>query len=72
MPMTPSKRAELLKAEDAYRYAKSGLNSQEGLERITGQAKQLFEEIGRQGSEVNGTGSISIEHEISFQYGDRL
>jgi hypothetical protein len=72
IPMTPSKRAEILKSEDAYRYEKSGLNSQEGLDRINEQVKQLFNEIARHCGEINGTGSISIEHEINFQYREQV
>ena len=72
VPMTPAKRVEILKAEDTYRYAKSGLNTEQGLFSIVEKVKALFEEIARHCQEVNDASGNLIEHEINFEYRKQL
>lgn len=67
VPMTPTKRAQILQAEDAYRSAKSRVSSDEGLSAIFANIKQLFSEIARQCSELPSGGRLSIETEIDLR-----
>jgi hypothetical protein len=66
-PMTPARRAEILKAEDAYRYDKSGMSSSEGMAKISSKVEELFQEIEGQCEEVNGYGHLQIRHESTFE-----
>jgi hypothetical protein len=70
MPMTPAKRAEILKAEDSYRWDKSQMNSSQGLEKISLKVKELFVEIERHCAEVNAASHLQIEHETQYAPGN--
>jgi hypothetical protein len=65
-PLTPAKRAEVLKAEDEYRFNKSSMNSQRGLELIQKKLFGLFKEIERQCTIINEQGHLTIKCEINF------
>jgi hypothetical protein len=67
VPMTPTKRAQILQAEDDYRSAKSRINSYEGLSATLANTKQLLSEIARQCSELSSGGRLSIETEIDLR-----
>ncbi len=64
-PMTPAKRAQILKAEDDYRLDKSGMNTQEGLRKISSTVKELFTGIQRHCEEVNAASPL-LECETNF------
>jgi len=62
-PMTALKRAKILEAENLYRYDKSGMNTDQGLDHILAEIKVLFGEIERQCVEVSAAGPIKIRCE---------
>jgi hypothetical protein len=64
-PLTPLKKAQMLKAEEAYRWDKSRLTSHEGIESMLGQVDELVREMERQCIAVNTESALDIEHEIS-------
>lgn len=64
-PMTPLKRAELLKADELYRHDQSNLRSLQGIEIIHRKVIGLFAEIEKQCAEVNMQGHIEIEYETT-------
>lgn len=66
-PLTPLKRAEILKAEDDYRRAKSHMNSGEGLALIQRKVSELFQEIEIQCVAVNASGHVQIRYETTFK-----
>lgn len=66
-PLTPAKRAQILKAEDDYRWDKSAMNSQEGISKIASKVLELFQEIEKQCCEINGLGHLQIRYEATFQ-----
>jgi hypothetical protein len=69
-PMTATKRAEILKAEDRYRWDKSGMNSSQGLDKISLQVKEMFIEIERLCAEVNAASHLQLEVETQYVYGN--
>jgi hypothetical protein len=66
-PLTPIKRAEILRTEDLYRRDKSRMSSEEGLAIILKRVLELFQEIERRCQEVNAIGHLTIKREITFQ-----
>jgi len=66
-PLTPARRAQILKAEDDYRSDKSRMNSEEGISAITNKVRELFQEIEKQCDEINGLGHLRIRYETTFQ-----
>ncbi|HTF65881.1 MAG TPA: hypothetical protein VK638_24640 [Edaphobacter sp.] len=69
-PMTAAKRAGILKAEDSYRWAKSEMNSSQGLDKISLQVKEMFIEIERQCEEVNAASHLQLEFETQYVPGN--
>ena len=65
MPLTPLKKAQLLKAEELYRWDKSEMSSSRGIETIRAKVGELFAEIERQCAEVNAQGNLAIECETN-------
>ena len=70
-PMTALKRAQILESENAYRRAKSAMNSSQGLDLILGEVKLIFEEIERQCIEVSAAGLTNIRCEWKYEYGSQ-
>ena len=66
-PLTPLKRAEILKAEDDFRWAKSRMNSEEGLALIQRNVLGLFQEVERQCAAVSASGHAQIRYETTFK-----
>jgi len=65
VPLTPLKKAELLKAEERYRWDKSAMSSSQGIEAVRAKVGELFAEIERQCREVNAQGNLEIEYETN-------
>jgi len=68
LPLTPLKRAQMLKAEEDFRYDKGRMNSPQGIEAILDSVSELFTEIKRQCDEVNAQGLIQIRCGIDNQF----
>jgi hypothetical protein len=68
-PLTPSRKAELNRAEEDYRRAKSYMSTSDGMTKIFSKVKELFEEISRQCEEVNAGGHAHIDHKVDLQEG---
>jgi len=68
-PLTPRRRAEILNADEQYRFDKSRMGSPEGIARILRNVKQLFTEIEKQCDEVNSQGDLQIRYESDFREG---
>jgi hypothetical protein len=66
-PITPLKKAELLRIDEEYRYDKSRMDSPEGLAEILEKVKELFSEIHAACIEITGHSLQSITCEINFQ-----
>jgi hypothetical protein len=66
-PLTPLKRAELLRAEQEYEWDRSSMRSQDGIGKILGQTRELFAEIDRQCADVRAHGHLDIECEVNQQ-----
>lgn len=72
LPLTPLKRAQMLKAEQDFRRAKERMHTQEGIEAILNSVYQLFTEIKRQCDELNSQVLIQIRCGIEFQERSQL
>jgi len=68
-PLTPARRAELIKAEDDYRHDRSQLSSSQGISQIVENVKALFEQICGQCEEANCSGNLSIQCKITLKPG---
>ena len=66
-PITPAKRAQILKAEDEYRLDRAQMNSNEGIRAVNERVRELFEEIEKQCSEINSVGHTQLRHEVTLQ-----
>ncbi|QNI31296.1 hypothetical protein H7849_19710 [Alloacidobacterium dinghuense] len=66
-PMTPLKKAELLRIDEQYRYDKSRMDSPEGLAQILEKVKELFKEIYAGCEELNTQGHQQIVCESNYQ-----
>ena len=66
-PMTPQKKANLLREEERYQFERSQLKSQGGIERILGSVEALFNAIKGQCDAVNSDGSLEIECELNLR-----
>lgn len=66
-PLTPLKRAEMLKAAEHYRLDKSRMNSPEGIEAILDSVRELFEEIRQQCADITAQGLMQIRCGIDFR-----
>ena len=66
-PLSPLKRAEMLKVEDRYRYDKSRLNTAEGIDAILRSLRQLFEGMKQQCADITARGLMQIRCGIDFQ-----
>jgi hypothetical protein len=64
-PLTPLRKADQLKAEQKYQWAKSDMGSQEGVKRIVYEVNLLMSEIERQIPGVNNQSEIDIECEMN-------
>lgn len=62
-PLTPLKKAELLAAEDLYRFDKSQMRSQDGINAILRKVGEFLSEVERQCAVVNAHGHLEIEYE---------
>jgi hypothetical protein len=68
-PLTPLRKAELNRAEEDYRQAKSYMSSSDGITKIFSKVRELFEEICKQSDEVNAGGNAHIEYTVHLQEG---
>ncbi len=68
-PLTPLRKAELNRAEEDYRRAKSYMSSSDGITMISLKVKELFEEISKHCDEVNAGGDAHIECRVHLQEG---
>jgi len=66
-PMTPLKKAKLLREEERYQFERSQLKSQGGIERILGSVEALFNAIKGQCDAVNADGNLEIECELNLR-----
>lgn len=64
-PLTPLKKADQLKAEQKYQWAKSDMGSQEGIKRIINEVNSLISEIEHQIPEVSNQSEVDIECEMN-------
>lgn len=62
-PLTPLKKAELLKAEEKYQRAKSRMNSNEGLQRVQEEVNLLIRSVESQVGELKSHGHAELECE---------
>jgi hypothetical protein len=62
-PLTPLKKAQMLKAEEAYQGDRSRLTSPEGIENMLAQVEELIREMERQCAAVNADSGLDIEYE---------
>lgn len=69
-PLTPARKAELLRAEEDYQRARRSIYSSDGLMQVFESVKFLFAEIQRQCEEINAAGHVRIEHQTKLLYGD--
>jgi|KBSSwiStaDraftv2_1062776.scaffolds.fasta_scaffold123113_3 hypothetical protein len=69
-PMTPAKKAELIKHEEAFRRAKADMSSDHGTQRIFENVRNLFQMIAEQCAEANAQGNLCIEVQKRIQQGD--
>jgi hypothetical protein len=67
-PLTPMKRAEMLRADEKYRYDKSRLDSSEGTKAILDKVTELIREIERHCDEVNSQGHLIIRHGVDLTH----
>ena len=65
---TPTRKAELLRAEEAVRQDKSNLLSSETA--IYKRVEAFFAEIVKQCDEVNAQGHFTVQHQVHVQYRD--
>jgi hypothetical protein len=68
-PLTPLRKAELNRAEEDYRRARSYMSSPDGMAKIFSKVRELFEEICKQCDEVNAGGNALIEKKVNLQDG---
>jgi hypothetical protein len=68
-PLTPLRKAELLREEEEFRSAKSNMNSFAGLKEIGMQVQGLFAEIERQCTAISESVNASIRWECAFRPG---
>jgi hypothetical protein len=59
-PMTPRKRAEMLKAEEQFQLDKARMNSENGIKEVHRSIDMLFQEIKRQCSDIKNGGMANI------------
>jgi hypothetical protein len=71
-PMTPTRRAELLEAEDEFRRQKSMINSAAGIDAVLDQVSALFEAIHEHCQKINATSKTRIRHGMDFRKGQIL
>lgn len=64
-PLTPTRKAEILRAEEEYRRDKAHLLSSEAA--IFKEVEALFAEVVKQCDEVNRGGHVQIEHRVKVQ-----
>ena len=69
-PLTPARKAELLKIEEEFRRDKAGMSSVEGTALIFGKVQELFAEICRQCDEANSTSHLQIRYSTSIKQGN--
>jgi hypothetical protein len=70
-PMTPSRKAALLRVEEEYQRHRRQISSQEGMQKIYENVEILFSEIVTQLEEVNANGRLNVEHQIKLRFGDQ-
>jgi hypothetical protein len=70
-PLTPARKAEMNRAEEQYRRAKSSMNSDQGMAQIFSKVKELFHEICHQCDQVNQAGHDHIEYRLHVKERDR-
>ena len=63
VPLTPLRKAELLRAEEKYQKARSCMNSEEGLKRIQEEVALLFGRVESQVGELKSHGHTGLECE---------
>lgn len=68
-PLTPLKKAELIRAEEHYRFAKSAMGSSEGLAKTFTTVEELFHAICQHCDEVNASGNHAVEYRLSVKKG---
>jgi hypothetical protein len=68
-PLTPARKAELLRVEEDFRRDLGQLSSADGIAKILDKVKELFEQIRRECEEVNSGGHFSIHCSIEFEPG---
>jgi hypothetical protein len=68
-PLTPLRKAELNRAEEDYRRAKSMMSSSDGMTKIFNKVNEIFAEICKQCDEVNAAGLARIEYKIDLHPG---
>lgn len=67
-PLTPLRKAELLRAEQEYQWDRSSMSSQEGIRAIRSEAENLMREIERQIGDINAHGHEGYECEANQQF----
>jgi TIR domain len=72
LPLTPLKRAQMLKADEDFRRAKDRMKSSEGIEATLNSVHDLFTEIKRQCEQVTAQGHIQIRCGIEFRERSQL
>jgi hypothetical protein len=70
-PLTPGKKAEMNRADEDYRRAKSYMSSTEGMAQIFSKVKELFYEICQQCDNVNKAGHDHVEYRLHIKERDR-
>lgn len=70
-PMTPSRKVELLQIEEEYQRDRGQISSPEGIRKIYENVEVLFAEIVAQLESINGSGHLSIDHQIELRFGDQ-
>ena len=64
-PLTPSRKAEFINAEQEYQWARDGIRSHEGIRSVLNEVTTLLQEIHRYCAEISAQGHLEIECEVN-------
>ncbi len=70
-PITPIRKAEILKAKGEFRSDKARMSSDEGRNMVFAKVEELFDEVRKHCDEVNAAGDVQIRYAAHLRRGDR-
>jgi hypothetical protein len=72
LPLTPMRRAEILKDEELFRRDKSRMSSDKGIETIVNGVAELFRQIEKHCADINAEGFLQLRCGAEFRIGSAI